>query len=109
MKRETLIHETAHALSDHQLQNIELKPEWMGLSRWIHREGTSLVSARGANRQDFVSDYAMSSPREDFAESFTAYIYEPQLLLRQNPAKYQFLKEIIFKGRDFLSTSSCRP
>ncbi|MFS4458173.1 putative zinc-binding metallopeptidase [Bdellovibrio sp. HCB2-146] len=108
VKRETLIHEVAHALSDHQFHNIELKPEWLGLSQWIHREGTSLNTSRGANRQEFVSDYAMSSPREDFAESFTAYIYEPQLLLRQNPAKFQFLKDVIFKGRDFLSINSCR-
>lgn len=49
----------------------------------------------------FVSEYAKTNPYEDFAESYRTYIEDPDLLKFMNPAKYEFLKNIVFFGREY--------
>lgn len=60
-----------------------------------------------SDKQDFVTGYAASDPFEDFAESLTYYVFHGKAfrMLAQNnqtlEAKYNFLKENIFKGKEF--------
>lgn len=62
-----------------------------------------------ASRKDFVSGYAMSDPFEDFAESFNFYLLHGndfRLLTQESEtlqAKYDFLKENVFAGKEFSS------
>lgn len=49
----------------------------------------------------FVSEYAKTNPYEDFAESYRTYIEDPELLKFMNPAKYEFMKNIVFFGREY--------
>ncbi len=46
----------------------------------------------------FVSDYARSGNREDFAESVEFYWLNPRELERANPRKYRFMRDEVFKG-----------
>ena len=62
-----------------------------------------------AERQDFVSGYAMSDAFEDFAESFNFYILHGEdfrAIKTESPIltkKYEFLKNKIFEGVEFTS------
>lgn len=51
----------------------------------------------------FVRDYAGSAPAEDFAESTAYYMYQPQYLKTIDPNKYNFIKDKVFKGKEFLN------
>lgn len=63
-----------------------------------------------ASRKDFVSGYAMSDPFEDFAESFNFYLLHGsdfRILAKESKtlqAKYDFLQENVFAGKEFSST-----
>lgn len=46
----------------------------------------------------FVSDYARSDDREDFAESVEFYWLAPDELRRVSPAKYRFMRDVVFEG-----------
>lgn len=107
VKRETIIHELAHSLTQQKLKGLDISEEWLALSKWNKKEGSSSNAAKGADAKDFVSEYAMTSPREDFAESFAAYVYEPQKLKKGQPQKYSFLKEKVFGNREFTDASNC--
>lgn len=106
-KRETLIHEMAHAIAQKSFSDIDLSEDWLALSTWKQAPYTSITKKTGIYRQEFVSDYAMTQPREDFAESFTAYVYQPALLRNHNFGKYEFLRDRIFKGKEFSDPNNC--
>lgn len=46
----------------------------------------------------FVSDYARTDDREDFAESVEFYWLAPDELRRVSPAKYRFMRDVVFGG-----------
>ncbi|MXS74774.1 hypothetical protein CSIV_04560 [Microbacterium sp. CSI-V] len=102
----TLIHEYAHMLSlgadDTDPSAVECATEWAGagcllpgsdLQRFADRfwAGYADAPARDnvdadvawefyqAHEDDFVSDYAATNVSEDFAETFTAYVVEPDV------------------------------
>jgi len=60
-----------------------------------------------AKREDFVSGYSTSNCFEDFAESLTAYVRYGENFRNSTfrstklKQKYNFFKEIIFKGKEF--------
>ena len=105
----TVIHEIAHALSKERLQLIELSEEWLTLSTWKNPEAAKKNASRGAQTSDFVSHYASRNPREDFAESFLAYVISPKLLKQQNMAKYLFLRDRVFAGQESTLNADCFP
>ena len=49
----------------------------------------------------FVSDYAQTNEREDFAESYMTYVHDPGYLKATSPAKYMFMRQYAFKGREY--------
>ncbi len=49
----------------------------------------------------FVSDRASTDEREDFAETYTTYIHDPEKLQSYSPEKYEFMKQEIFSGREY--------
>ena len=64
---------------------------------------------RDSSNLDFVTGYAMTDPFEDFAESYTFYILHGRQfkqMMQQSTRlkrKYEFLKENIFDGKEFVN------
>ena len=56
----TIYHETAHLLDRSKAE---------GGKFWSERDGSPFLQKGELKRDDFVSDYAMTNPREDFAET----------------------------------------
>jgi hypothetical protein len=49
----------------------------------------------------YVSDYARTNEREDFAESYAHYVRAPEDLAEASSNKFAFMKDIVFKGRQY--------
>jgi hypothetical protein len=83
----TLIHEVGHNVHHNmRIDNLELANHWEELYK-----------------QDlgFVTDYARTDEFEDFAESYRAYVREPQNLLLYSPVKYEFMRVEVFAGQEY--------
>lgn len=83
-----LYHEYGHNVSE-IMGNLDDSKEW-----------AELLSCQ-------VSEYGNKTNKEDFTESFVMYRYNGPGLLEKCPAKYQFLKEKAYKGREYLDSSQC--
>jgi len=84
--RETITHEIGHNAQDATIGwDTELAQEWENL----HQQS-----------DERISWYAATDPAEDFAECYSAYINDPELLQKISPAKYDFLKEHVFSDRE---------
>lgn len=49
----------------------------------------------------FVSDYAQTSPAEDYAESCMNYVLHPEKLKEKAPEKYAFMKANLFNNNEY--------
>ena len=90
MKR-TLAHEVGHQVYDvypNEMENMSLKRDWEKISG--NRPGDQCVS-----------EYARNNKYEDFAESYRAYIEDPELLKKTSMQKYEFMKNKVFKGKEY--------
>lgn len=100
---ETVIHEFGHAvhfsISGLALYEI-FTPGWTNLS-WTNAVTDGLKSWNG-----FVSDYARKNDHEDFAETVEYYWLAPDELRRVSPAKYRYMRDVVFEGA--VSPSSAR-
>ncbi len=56
---------------------------------------------------EVISRYAETNPLEDIAESMTAYRFNASLLKETSPSRYQYLKENVFMGAEYLDDSNC--
>jgi len=85
---DTLTHEIGHNVHyNMRIDNLALANEWENL---FHQNA------------GFVSDYARTNEFEDFAESYRAYVLEPEKLLLSSPVKYEFIRVEVFGGYDIL-------
>lgn len=117
-RRATALHEIGHNI---QFEMKDRQP-WINLSPWplaLTKEElvdgkmvpiTQEINSTFAKNylEPFVSEYAKTSPSEDFAESFTAYRYAPKWLKERNPDKYEYMKNVVFDGIEYLEESICR-
>lgn len=61
----------------------------------------------GQHTRDFISGYAKTNPYEEFAEMYAAYVLHGPLFRlyaahdRTLQEKYEFMKEVVFEGREF--------
>jgi hypothetical protein len=69
------------------------------------KTGKKKLTEKWESRKDkaFVRDYAGTHPAEDFAESTAYYMYQPQYLKTIDPDKYNFIKDKVFKGKEFVN------
>lgn len=97
----TIFHELAHVLNyNHTTLFINLNDGWH-----------SVYFGRRLNPKDrskFVSSYAQSNSNEDWAESLSAYRLNPKLLKSRSIEKYNFIKDKVFFGIDYLKEESCQ-
>ena len=83
--KQTITHEVGHNVY-HNLDEGQ-REEWSELNAYSAPD-------------EFVSDYAQTNEREDFAESYMAYVHDPEYLKAVSLAKYKFLQQHVFKGRE---------
>lgn len=94
----TVIHEIGHRLADY-LDSTDTSEEWANISGWTFDRSSFMgiyEATRVGSSAGFVSNYALTNPVEDFAESFTAYILAPKFLKSRSSAKFQYLKKYVF-------------
>lgn len=95
----TILHEMGHAFWYGVSEST--KDKFTGISwvkqnnKWERLSGTS---------DGFITDYAMTSPEEDFAEHFSAYMHQPELLERRASRKKGYFEDEVFTDASFFST-----
>lgn len=77
-------HETAHVLD--ASRDIANSPQFLKLH--------AAMETAPKSKSGFVSQYAMNSPEENFAESFAVYKLQPAWLEKNNPDMYNFIRKI---------------
>ncbi len=93
---DTVTHEIGHNAHDWLK---EYYPDHASKWEFAHMKSDVLYNQNGSG---FVSEYARTSPREDFAETYSSYIRDPLLLKMRSPEKYSFMKDNVFSGMDYL-------
>jgi hypothetical protein len=111
MRTAIIFHELSHALGFNQYE-IDDSKVWQQIEKgWKPRkyrrngsiyEGTPLAS------EGYVSQYSRTNPAEDFAESVSSYRVKPQVLKELSPKKYQFIKDTVFLGQEFITDDNCK-
>ncbi|EQC43677.1 putative zinc-binding metallopeptidase [Bacteriovorax sp. Seq25_V] len=103
----TILHEIGHNISDMTaIDEHDYTHYWVSLSSWQSETTDPRDLKILDDSKNFVSNYSTSSPAEDFAESFSAYIVNPKFLEQNAPEKYRFLKDEVFKSIEY-KTSNC--
>lgn len=82
-------HELAHTLGA-RLQ-LDFGKEWINLNR----------------KEKSVSKYGTENQLEDFAETFTAYRFNPEWLKKRSIKKYEFMRDLVFLGVEYTQKSKC--
>ena len=100
-----VVHEVAHIIGEKGLHD---SPEWLSFADWEEiRTPSGLFSFSSSykphNRKCLVSPYGGENPMEDFAESVTAYRYNPERMKEKCPQKYDYLKENVFNGWEYIN------
>ena len=98
----TLVHEMGHALW--VALPYSLRQKFIDLS-WMVDPATGMVILKSGSR-NFVSEYSLKMPEEDFAEHFSAYFNEPELLKSHALSKWEWLKTNIFIDTEYVSTGA---
>jgi len=88
----TLVHEISHSLDDEQPGPYQ---DWLALSGWFQTDGHWLPT----RNLGFVNEYAQGHPKEDFAESFTLYVLDPDRLRLASPEKFFFMEKLFAQGK----------
>lgn len=92
---ETVTHEIGHNLHDLILRTRpDLAERWSALHEQSRAQNA--LDGRG-----FVSNYAMTDVFEDFAESYQAYVSDPDRLAFFSPEKCAFMRNEVFGGRQY--------
>ena len=95
----TVLHEMGHAYWYGQSEKF--KEDFSRIS-W-NKTGTKWEK-QTSNSDGFISEYSMESPEEDFAEHFSAYLHQPELLLRSAPKKNDFFSKKAFTDSVYFTT-----
>jgi hypothetical protein len=92
---ETVTHEVGHNTHYNVMSNNpELANKWIEINQASYTQNSY-------DGTGFVSSYAMTNEREDFAESYASYITDPEKLIFYSPEKYEFMKNEVFYGREY--------
>jgi hypothetical protein len=92
---ETVTHEVGHNVHENLMAE---RPEVA--ERWAQLHAQSIEAYR-VDGSGFVSEYARTNVYEDFAESYAAYVRDPERLQFASPEKYAFMEREVFAGREY--------
>ena len=98
-QRATLVHELGHVLG--HMTELDQTDLWLKMSGW---NVSHTAYSKGGT---VISVYGESHPYEDFAESVAAYRYNPVVLRKASPAKYNIIKEAIFDNVEYTTEAAC--
>lgn len=91
----TVTHEVGHnAHYNIMSNNPKLANKWTEINQTSYTQ-------KSCDGTGFVSSYAMTNEREDFAESYAHYVIDPEKLMFYSPEKYEFMKNEVFYGREY--------
>ncbi len=91
----TLTHEIGHNAHENIMdKQPELAEKWSQL----HEQSFDKYQQEGLG---FVSSYAQTNVYEDFADSYAAYLRDPEKLQFYSPEKYEFMQNNIFSGEEY--------
>lgn len=92
---DTLVHEVGHNVH----YNLR-RQDWDLGTRWteLYKRSKDSFARDGLG---YVSEYARFNDFEDFAETYWAYVREPELLKFANLEKYEFMRQEVFGGREY--------
>lgn len=104
-------HELSHAL-DHNLGTVGARlastEEWTGFSGWTEHEAVDPIDGEtrirwryDSSKDGFVSDYAKTSPYEDFAETAAFFRFDPDTALRLAPKKSGYISRRLYGMTSF--------
>lgn len=104
----TTIHELGHVtqyamIGGHRYW-AKFKGKVFGTSDWTKISWTMALTGGLRSWNGFVSDYARTNDREDFAESLEYYWTNPDELQRVSPAKFRYMRDEVFNGEMSLPT-----
>ena len=106
-KTTSLSHEVGHLFAHGRWD----KPEWIELSGWTSRkeivDGKEKTIWTMGRPETAVLEYAKTNPNEDFGESFFMYRYNGAQMKERFPEKYEYMKNNVFNGSEFISSTSC--
>jgi hypothetical protein len=95
----TILHEMGHAYwygQSEQFREDFSKISWIKIgNKW-----EKLTS----NSDGFISEYSLESPEEDFADHFSAYLHQPELLFKMAPKKNDFFSKKAFTDSVYFTT-----
>lgn len=112
------VHELSHHVdfsrSPTNVHGFSEAQEFLSLSGWSKKVSYEVDERTNRRREvvewshdpdkKFVTSYGSTEPAEDFAESATYYIYKPNQLKAADPQKYEFLKNNVFSGKEYLNS-----
>ncbi|MCO5169053.1 MAG: hypothetical protein M9894_22145 [Planctomycetes bacterium] len=70
----------------------------LGTTNWTAISWVTPIANGFRSWNGFVSDYARTNDREDFAESVEFYWLAPDELLRVSPEKFVYMRDVVFEG-----------
>ncbi|MGE0710383.1 MAG: hypothetical protein AB7N76_26155 [Planctomycetota bacterium] len=98
----TVTHELGHVAQYSLLSDTawvaRMRAVTIGTPGWSSISWTSVITSGMKSWNGFVSDYARTNDREDFAESVEFYWLNPSELARVNPTKFRFMRDKVFEG-----------
>ncbi len=108
-----LTHHVDYSQSNKNSHGFSESPDFLKLSGWIKStkyetdvktgKKTQVSQWEFSKDKNFVSDYSSTAPAEDFAEAAAHYVYYPNKLKAVDPEKYDFIKNKVFGGKEFIS------
>ncbi|WP_413580461.1 hypothetical protein [Bdellovibrio sp. HCB288] len=106
-RQQTLLHELGHVVA--RKNNLDESAEWLKVAGWVQRnsKGKSGMNYSLVDPSKAVSLYGKTNPHEDFAESVVAYRFGGAKLKSEQSEKYEFLKNQVFDGKEYLSPTAC--
>ncbi len=91
-------HELGHRAAYQDNDDLDDSEEWHKATGWKVR---SDKSTSNKSQKGWVSGYSKTNPREDFAEVYSLYRFDPRRLKKISPERYQFMKEKVFRGIEY--------
>lgn len=110
MRIAIVFHELSHGLGYNQYK-IDDSTIWQDIEGgWrakSYRRDKTIYTGSPLSSSGYVSKYSKTNPSEDFAESISSYRIKPKSLMELSLKKYNFIKDTIFLGQEFLDNSAC--
>ena len=109
--QQVIFHEVAHIIRKEY--GLDSSSPWLNFAEW---EETTVPNGKDGFNTNYkynkaecmVSQFGETNPHEDFAESIVAYRYNPKPMKDSCPNKYNYIKDIIFDGIEYLDESGCK-